>query len=64
MNEDTPDTTKYYYPEHLEGYARLKAEGKTAWAELHGHVGFDNFSSRAFWLTVARCSNTPNRRIL
>ncbi len=39
---------RYYYPEHLEGYERIKAEGKTAWAEIHGQEGFDNFCSRAF----------------
>ncbi len=39
---------RYYYPEHLEGYDRVKAEGKTAWAEIHGQEGFDNFCSRGF----------------
>jgi len=39
---------KYYYREHILGYQRVKAEGKTAWAEIHGHTGFENFSSRAF----------------
>jgi len=39
---------KYYYEEHHSGYERVKAEGKTAWAEIHGHVGFENFSSRGF----------------
>ncbi len=39
---------KYYYPQHISGYNRIKAEGKTAWNEIHGEVGFDNFSSRAF----------------
>jgi SAM-dependent methyltransferase len=43
---------KYYYPEHLDGYARIKAEGKTAWGEIHGHEGFDNFPSRPFLLTA------------
>lgn len=43
---------KYYYPEHTTGYERLKAEGKTAWAELHGDHGFENFSSRSFLLTA------------
>ncbi len=43
---------RYYYPEHLEGYERIKAEGKTAWAEIHGQEGFDNFCSRAFLETV------------
>ncbi len=39
---------KYYYPEHVLGYEKVKAQGKTAWAEIHGGVGFENFSSRAF----------------
>lgn len=39
---------RYYYPEHLQGYERVKAEGKTAWAEIHGQEGFDNFCSRPF----------------
>lgn len=39
---------RYYYPEHIAGYDRIKAEGKTAWNEIHGQEGFDNFSSRSF----------------
>jgi len=39
---------KYYYPEHIKGYQKIKAEGKTAWNEIHGSIGFENFSSRAF----------------
>ena len=39
---------KYYYREHIQGYQQVKAEGKTAWAEIHGHTGFENFASRAF----------------
>jgi 2-polyprenyl-3-methyl-5-hydroxy-6-metoxy-1,4-benzoquinol methylase len=39
---------KYYYREHLRGYERVKAEGKTAWAEIHGSAGFESFSSRPF----------------
>jgi len=39
---------KYYYREHLLGYQQVRAEGKTAWAEIHGDVGFENFASRAF----------------
>lgn len=39
---------KYYYPEHIEGYQRIKAEGKAAWNEIHGESGFENFSSRLF----------------
>jgi len=39
---------KYYYREHIKGYEQVKAEGKTAWAEIHGYTGFDNFASREF----------------
>jgi len=39
---------KYYYREHVSGYQRVKAEGKTAWNEIHGSTGFENFSSRVF----------------
>jgi len=39
---------KYYYREHILGYQRVKAEGKTAWHEIHGGTGFENFSSCAF----------------
>jgi SAM-dependent methyltransferase len=39
---------KYYYREHLLGYEQVKKEGKTAWGEIHGVAGFENFSSRAF----------------
>ena len=39
---------KYYYREHLLGYEQVKTEGTTAWGEIHGVGGFDNFSSRAF----------------
>lgn len=38
---------KYYYQEHLDGYARIYAEGKIAWNEIHGaEEGFEAFSSR------------------
>jgi SAM-dependent methyltransferase len=43
---------KYYYREHTLGYQRIKAEGKTAWNEIHGSTGFENFSSRAFLETA------------
>jgi len=43
---------KYYYPEHLEGYARVKREGKTAWGEIHGDVGFEDFAARDFLAAV------------
>ncbi len=39
---------KYYYREHLAGYEQVVAEGKTAWGEIHGVEGFENFSSRPF----------------
>jgi SAM-dependent methyltransferase len=39
---------KYYYREHFLGYERVRKEGKTAWGEIHGVDGFENFSSRAF----------------
>lgn len=40
---------KYYYREHVEGYQRVKAEGKTSWGEIHDNPdGFDNFPSRSF----------------
>jgi SAM-dependent methyltransferase len=35
---------KYYYREHIA----IRAEGKTAWAEIHGGEGFEHFSSRTF----------------
>jgi 2-polyprenyl-3-methyl-5-hydroxy-6-metoxy-1,4-benzoquinol methylase len=40
--------TKYYYREHISGYERVRAENKTAWAEIHGGSGFENFASRSF----------------
>jgi 2-polyprenyl-3-methyl-5-hydroxy-6-metoxy-1,4-benzoquinol methylase len=43
---------KYYYHEHLDGYERVKTEGKVAWGEIHGCVGFENFSARAFLTAV------------
>jgi 2-polyprenyl-3-methyl-5-hydroxy-6-metoxy-1,4-benzoquinol methylase len=55
---------KYYYREHLLGYQRVKAEGKTAWNEIHGSTGFENFSSRAFlelalsWLDLSASGPT------
>lgn len=39
---------KYYYREHIRSYEKVKAEGKTAWGEIHGGIGFENFASRAF----------------
>jgi len=43
---------RYYYPEHIEGYQRVKAEGKVAWGEIHGGVGFDDFPARGFLAAV------------
>ena len=39
---------KYYYREHLVGYEQIRAEGKTAWAEIQGGEGFEPFASRPF----------------
>ena len=40
---------KYYYPEHLTGYERIKTESKRSWGEIHGDPdGFEQFSSRGF----------------
>jgi SAM-dependent methyltransferase len=53
---------KYYYREHLAGYERIRAEYKTAWAEIHGGEGFEQFASRAFLEEVLpglRFSGTP-----
>ncbi len=45
---------KYYYREHILGYQKVKEEGKTAWAEIHGYTGFENFASRAFLEEILR----------
>ena len=37
---------KYYQPEHLQGYARIRAEGKSSWDELHGSSRFEDASIR------------------
>jgi 2-polyprenyl-3-methyl-5-hydroxy-6-metoxy-1,4-benzoquinol methylase len=40
---------KYYYREHVDGYQRMRTEGKKSWDEIHGNPdGFENFSSRPF----------------
>jgi SAM-dependent methyltransferase len=40
---------KYYYPEHIKGYRRIKEEGKRSWGEIHGDPNdFELFSSRPF----------------
>jgi SAM-dependent methyltransferase len=59
-------TMKYYYREHLQGYERIRDEGKTAWGEIHGSEGFENFSSRAFleWvLPRLHFSSSPPRAL-
>ena len=38
---------KYYLPEHEEGYARLRAEGKASWGQLHGDATFEDSEIRA-----------------
>jgi len=43
---------KYYYPEHIDGYRRVEAEGKVAWGEIHGTPGFENFAARGFLADV------------
>jgi SAM-dependent methyltransferase len=53
---------KYYYREHIRGYERIRAEGKTAWNQIHGGEEFEDFSSRAFleWaLPRLRFSSSP-----
>lgn len=37
---------KYYEPEHIDGYARLRAEGKSAWGQLHGEATFEDSEIR------------------
>jgi len=57
---------KYYYPEHIAGYEQVRAEGKTAWAEIHGGVGFEDFCSRSFLEAVLPCLDfaTPEPNVL
>jgi SAM-dependent methyltransferase len=57
---------KYYYEEHLSGYDKVKTQGKTAWAEIHGGDGFENFSSRSFLVfALPRLRfSTPHPRVL
>ena len=53
---------RYYYPEHIEGYRRVKAEGKVAWGEIHGdEEGFENFTARGFLTAVlpTLCFDSP-----
>ncbi len=37
---------KYYEPEHIEGYARIAAEGLSAWGQLHGEATFEDSEIR------------------
>jgi SAM-dependent methyltransferase len=37
---------KYYEPEHAEGYERIRAEGKSAWGQLHGEATFEDSEIR------------------
>jgi len=37
---------KYYEPEHLQGYERIRAEGKSAWGQLHGEATFEDSEIR------------------
>lgn len=37
---------KYYEPEHVEGYARIHAEGLSAWGQLHGESTFEDSEVR------------------
>jgi SAM-dependent methyltransferase len=37
---------KYYEPEHTEGYERIRAEGKSAWGQLHGEATFEDSEIR------------------
>ena len=39
---------KYYFREHIDGYARVKAGGQRAWHTIHGGKAFDDFCSRPF----------------
>jgi 2-polyprenyl-3-methyl-5-hydroxy-6-metoxy-1,4-benzoquinol methylase len=52
LSVDSKDLSmKYYYREHLSGYARMKAEGKVTWGGISYHSGEDDmetFSSRPF----------------
>ncbi len=52
---------RYYYLQHIEGYQRVKAEGKVAWGEIHGEDGFENFAARGFLAAVlpTLCFDTP-----
>ena len=36
------------YRQHLRGYEQIRAAGKTAWAEIHGRSGFEDFASHDF----------------
>jgi 2-polyprenyl-3-methyl-5-hydroxy-6-metoxy-1,4-benzoquinol methylase len=51
-NKSRKTLLKYYYPQHIKGYARIKAEGKVAWGEIHGAKSFEDFSARSFLESV------------
>jgi SAM-dependent methyltransferase len=57
---------KYYYPEHIDGYRRIEAEGKVAWGEVHGTPGFENFAARSFLADVlpTLCFDAPEPTVL
>ena len=38
---------KYYEHERTEGYERIRAEGKSAWGQLHGEATFEDSEIRA-----------------
>jgi hypothetical protein len=49
---------KYYEPEHTEGYERIRAEGKSAWGQLHGEATFEDSEIRACWRkSAASCTS-------
>jgi SAM-dependent methyltransferase len=37
---------KYYEPEHVDGYARIRAAGLSAWGQLHGEATFEDSEIR------------------
>lgn len=40
---------RYYEPEHIEGYARIRSMGLNQWSDLHEDLGgYDDFPNRAF----------------
>ncbi len=45
---------KYYEPEHTDAYARLRAEGKSAWDQLHGRERFEDSQIRGMLASALR----------